>query len=155
MHAGCRPRRLPCMLGRSVARTCDPAAHHRPHTCCIAVGAIAYSLAGTNITCVPAAAQAAPAAAQAARAPAPSPLEPTTRLVSTGAELLEALQQAAAAPAPGSSTVELTGSVALTAQDTAALTLPLTIGPNRTLELRGGTGQHPALLSLWAGAAWW
>ena len=65
---------------------------------------------------------------------------PAPVLVGTGPELLAALQQAAAAQGPGSSVVELTRSIALTAEDAANLTLPLFVGANRTLELRGGTG---------------
>ncbi|PRW56437.1 kinase [Chlorella sorokiniana] len=98
------------------------------------VGTIAYSLDSTNITCVP-------ASAGAGSPPSPpSPPEPAPVLVGSGPELLVALQQAAAAQGPGSSVVQLAGNITLTPADAANLTLPLTIGPNRTLELRGGTG---------------
>lgn len=73
-------------------------------------------------------------------------------LVSTAAELLAALQQATAAQGPASSIVELTSGIALTAEDAANLTLPLVVGANRTLQLRG-TGARLAHSQLAGGIA--
>jgi len=94
------------------------------------VGTISYFLDITNITCTPVAPSNASEPGDTA-----APV-----LVSTAAELLAALQQATAAQGADSSTVELTSSIALTAEDAANLTLPLVVGANRTLELRGGMG---------------